>query len=232
MCGRYTVARIDHLLTAFPRYRFPSDAVPRYNVAPTQAVLALRNDGTDAVEWLRWGIEPPPDRSGALRPALINARLETLAERSMWRGPLRTRRCAIFADGFYEWQPAGKEKRPFYLRLRGGAPFAFAGLWDRHFPHGHAPEDRCAIVTGRPNALAATVHDRMPVILRPEAIDRWLDPGEHEVPALLELLDTYPAEEMELFEVSRLVNSAANDEAQLIEPLKNGEPSGGELRLF
>jgi putative SOS response-associated peptidase YedK len=217
MCGRYTLARIDRLIAAFPRYRFPADASPRYNIAPTQPVLALRNDGSDAVEWLRWGLDSPWQRDGGPR-LLINARVETIAERSIWRRPLRERRCAIFADGFFEWRTDGKLKTPLLARLRGGAPFAFAGLWDRRYPHAAPPIESCAIVTGPPNALLAPVHDRMPVILAPEGIDRWLDPGVREPRELIELLQPYPAEAMELYAVSRRVNSTVNDDAELIEP--------------
>jgi putative SOS response-associated peptidase YedK len=220
MCGRYTVARIDRLVAAFPRYRFPADARPRYNIAPTDPVLALRNDGGDAVEWLRWGLVPSwlkeEESSG---PPLINARLETLTDRPAWKRPLRERRCLIFADGFYEWRRQGAARHPYHFSLAGGRPFAFAGLWDRRFTRGGPPLESCAIVTGPPNEAVAPIHDRMPVILAPDSYGEWLHPGERDPAALIRLLRAASPGDLKCRAVSSRVNSVRNDDASLLEPL-------------
>ena len=150
---------------------------------------------------------------------MINARAETAASKPAFRAAFRRRRCLIPADGFYEWQRAERGgKQPFYLRLRDGLPFAFAGLWEHwEGPQGEAL-DTCTILTTEPNELLRPIHDRMPVILDPRAWELWLDPGVHEPVRLQPLLRPYPAEQMIALPVSPLVNNPANDRAACVVP--------------
>jgi putative SOS response-associated peptidase YedK len=197
MCGRFTLTEPAALAANFPRFRFPEFSetrLPRYNVAPAQEVLGVRNDGRDLVEELRWGIR-----------GRINIRAESLAAR---RAPLG-RRCIEFADGFYEWS----NRRPFYYTLKSGRPFAFAGLWEPL--NGSAS---CDIVTCEPNALVAPVHDRMPVILSESALEVWLDPQPLPPEIAASILRPLDAALMKVREVSARVNNANYDEAGALAP--------------
>ena len=190
MCGRYTLTKPHALPAAFPGFRFPEFSetrLPRYNIAPTQMVLGVRNDGKHVAEELRWGVR-----------GRINIRGESLAAR---RGPI-ARRCIEFADGFYEWA----NRRPFYYTLARGEPFAFAGLWEPG--EGIAS---CDIVTCEPNALVAHVHDRMPVILTGSSIDLWLDPDPLPPELAASLLRPLDGSLMRVREVSTRVNNANYD---------------------
>lgn len=195
MCGRFTLTKPAALAAAFPHFRFPEFSetrVPRYNIAPTQEVLGVRNDGRNSVEELRWGIR-----------GRINIRAESIAAR---RGPVR-RRCIEFADGFYEWS----NRRPFYYALKSGEPFAFAGLWE--------PENGaacCDVATCEPNALVAPVHDRMPVILTGSNVDLWIDPAPLPSEVAASILRPLDAALMQVREVSRRVNNANYDEPDVL----------------
>jgi putative SOS response-associated peptidase YedK len=142
---------------------------------------------------------------------MINARAETLAEKSSFKVPFRRHRCLVVADGFYEWKKTGSGKSPLYIHMRNGRPFGFAGLYsDWSSPQGETIRT-CTIVTTVPNGLLSTIHNRMPAIIRPENRDVWLDSDEHDLEKLTPLLNPYPADEMEAWEVSRRVNAPAND---------------------
>ena len=201
--------------------------LPRYNVAPTQTVAVVverqAEDGTRerTVEAMRWGLVPfwSKDATGAAR--MINARSETIAEKPAFKGLLKRRRCIIPADGFYEWKadPAGAKlpKQPFHFHLATDEIYGFAGLWDTWTPKDGSPMmSSCTIITTAPNPLVAPVHDRMPVILRPEDEGEWLGP-EGDILPLLATLDTYPADLMAAVPVSTSVNRVAFDDASLIE---------------
>jgi putative SOS response-associated peptidase YedK len=150
---------------------------------------------------------------------MINARGETLAEKPAFRVALRSRRCLVLADGFYEWQRLGARKQPFHFRLATGSPFAFAGLWERWAASEEQLVESCAIVTTAANELVQPVHERMPVILGTEARERWLAPGALSAEALSGLLLPYPAAMMSASAVGLRVNSPANDDAACIAPL-------------
>lgn len=216
MCGRFTLRTSPAVLAeVFELLREP-DLAPRYNIAPTQPVAVIRPaDSGRELTLMHWGLVPSweKDPSGAAR--LINARAETIATRPAFRSAFRQRRCLVPADGFFEWKKVGKTKQPYYLTLRSGDPFAFAGLWE-HWGHNGSAIHSCTIITGEPNELAAPVHDRMPVILRPEDYDRWLDRRRCDRDELQSLLTPYPAEEMRMQPVSTLVNSPRNDSPECI----------------
>lgn len=175
---------------------------PRSNFAPTVAVAAVRASREDGegriLELFRWGLVPSWTKSlkGAPRP--FNARAETLVKSPMFRGLLGSRRCLIPADGFFEWTGPKGSRRPVKLALKSGRTFAFAGLWDAWRDPAGAELCTCTIVTCAANALVEPVHDRMPVILREEDEERWLQPAAEGAPAPLELLRPYEPGEMAL----------------------------------
>jgi putative SOS response-associated peptidase YedK len=221
MCGRYTLIRLADFTDMFPWIRAPGRMPePRYNIAPSQPVIVVPNDGKDQFETFHWGLVPSWAKDPSIGNRMINARCETLAAKPMFRTALKRRRCLIPASGFYEWKKSadGKTKTPMYIRMKGGKPFAFAGLWDRwHSPDGSELLS-CTIVTGPPNKLLAGIHDRMPVILTGEDCQKWVTAGEMSAEEAGELLKPYPPEKMEAFAVSRRVNNPAADAPECIEP--------------
>jgi putative SOS response-associated peptidase YedK len=224
MCGRFTFAvDLEELRATFPWLNVTGQVTPRYNIAPTQEVPAVVNNGLATLSFLRWGLIPSWAKDMQIGDRMINARAETLAGKSSFRSAYRQRRCLILASGFYEWrkEPAAGEKvrkTPMYIRLKSGKPFAFAGLWESWKPPEGEPILSCTIITTEANELLASVHDRMPVILPPEAYQLWLDPAEHQPEELNELLKPYPASEMEVYAVSPLVNDPRNDVPACLTP--------------
>ena len=194
---------------------------PRYNVAPSQAIAVVPNNGENSVEFFQWGLIPSWAKDPKIGNRMINARSETLAEKPSFRTPYKRRRCLILSDGFYEWrsEPGSKSKTPIYIRLKSEKPFAFAGLWEAWYPStDDDPLLSCTIITTSPNSLMETIHRRMPVILEPDAYDLWLDPSEQSPKQLDGLLKPYPPEEMMAYPVSRLVNRPSNDSPDCIAP--------------
>jgi putative SOS response-associated peptidase YedK len=219
MCGRFTLTLDETHLAE--RFNFEASEVsvqPSYNIAPGQQVLAVRRQETLQAVYLRWGLIPSWAKEARIGQRLINARSETVAEKPSFRAALRRRRCLIPADGFFEWQPAGASKIPMYIRRRDQQPFAFAGLWDTwQAPDGSALST-CTILTTEANTLVQPIHHRMPVILAPEAEAVWLDPQLHDAAHLLPVLVPYPAECMEAYAVSTLVNVPRHNTPACIAP--------------
>ncbi len=219
MCGRYTLT-VDYaeLKSAFKDFSLPDKYAPRYNIAPTQPVLAIPNDGKKAADFFVWGLIPSWAKDPSIGQRLINARGETLAEKPSFRGGYKYKRCLILADGFYEWksQPGTKTKIPHFIHLKTGKPFAFAGLWDEWHSSDGSSIRSCTIITTLPNKLMATIHDRMPVILQPKDYDDWLDTAARTADTLNHLIKPFPADQMEAYPVSTLVNTPKNDRAELI----------------
>lgn len=195
---------------------------PRFNIAPTQTVAAVRAaSGGESRELvsLSWGLIPSWAKDARIANKLINARGETLSEKPSFRDAFKHRRCLIVADGFFEWDKKGQTKRPYYFRLKDERPFAFAGLWERWANHDGEAVETCAIITTTPNELLARVHDRMPVILPPEAHDVWLDDDMRNGEARKEWLRPYPSSEMVAYPVSSRINSPQSQGADLIKQL-------------
>ena len=168
---------------------------------------------------MRWGLIPWWAKDPSVGSRMINARAEGLHQRPAFRDALRKRRCLVLADGFYEWRKEGNRKVPVRIVLKSREPFAFAGLWETwRAPNGDQVRS-CTIVTTRPNALLATIHDRMPVILPEEAEAMWLSPDNQDSPLLDGLLGPFPAGSMEAYAVSPVVNSAASDSPACITPV-------------
>jgi putative SOS response-associated peptidase YedK len=190
---------------------------PGFNIAPTQKVLAIREEsGERDAAWLKWGLVPSWAKDPSMGARLINARSETVAEKPSFREAFKKRRCIIPADGFYEWQRTEGRKQPYFFQMRDGRPFGFAGLWERWEGEGGELLDSCTILTTEANEALRPVHDRMPVILHPEEYSLWLEAGDRERATLRELLRPYPAEEIVSYPVSPLVNSPSNRGAELI----------------
>lgn len=216
MCGRYTlITDITKIAESFG-VEPALNAVPRYNIAPTQDIVAVVKNGEAHLTTLRWGLIPSWAKDESIGSRMINARAETLAEKPSFKSLLRRHRCLVVADGFYEWKAEGRGKTPMYITLADGQPFAFAGLWDLwRSPDG--PEIRsCTIVTTEPNELMASIHNRMPAILRPGAYEDWLNPQLRDEQVLTHWLSPYPSELMTARPVSRLVNNPRNETAEIL----------------
>ncbi len=221
MCGRYTLILLHDLAEVFDFIEAPRDTAPRYNIAPSQDVLAARNVDCPAFEPIRWGLVPSWAKDTAVGNRMINARAETLASKPAFRESLRRRRCIIPADGFYEWRadPGSKSKRPMYIRMKSGKPFGFAGLWERWRDPGGEELLSCTIITTVPNELMTSIHARMPAILSPGDYREWLSPREMAAERAGSILGPYPSEQMEAWEVSRWVNRPGNDSSDWIAPM-------------
>src|SRR6185369_12290160 len=202
MCGRYTDTRRKKAMLASVGLQADLAFVPRYNIAPTQeaSIVALGEDGKPEHKRARWGLLPVWTKGSTIPASLINTRAETVASKPSFQASYLKRRCLVLADGFYEWQKRPEGKQPIYIRMREGRPFVFGGLWEEWRGEEGMVESFC-IVTTRPNELCASVHDRMPLILREEDFARWLDAStkQRTVDALLR---PYASAEMECYPVS------------------------------
>ncbi len=229
MCGRFTLrSNLNLILQQFELDEVP-DLTPRYNIAPTQSVPAIRATETGrSLTMLRWGLIPSWSKDEKMGNRLLNARSETAAEKPSFRTAFRRRRCLVVADGFYEWKKSGPTKRPvkqpYFIHRGDDRPFAFAGLWETwRGPRGAelpTPIESCTILTTEPNELMQSIHDRMPVILSPEDYAMWLDPSFEGIDALQSLQRPYPSDELIATPVSTFVNSPRNEAAECIVPLE------------
>ncbi len=221
MCGRFTQKADQKTI----KKEFKVDSLqetilkPRYNIAPTQEIVAvLESNGERMIDALRWGLIPSWAKDESIGNKMINARAETLAEKPSFRNAFRSHRCIIPASGFYEWQKAAKgAKQPFYFHLKDKEVFGFAGLYEQWVDRETGEQiETCTIITTEANKVLEPVHDRMPVILKPENYEQWLDAKEKDTDKLQELLVPYPAIEMDSYKVSKSVNTPSNDSPELI----------------
>jgi putative SOS response-associated peptidase YedK len=228
VCGRFSLLDSPEDLArefdlSLDEARRVASSGPRYNVAPSDPVVGVRSRptgvGREAVT-LRWGLVPHWAKSAEMGARMINARSETVAQKPAFRDPFRQRRCLIPANGFYEWQRRPGGKQPHFICRPGRGILAFAGLWDCwRAPRGN-PLESCAILTTKPNRVVEPIHDRMPVILRPEDYGLWLD-GAADPEELTGLLHPYPPDRLISYEVSTLVNKPENDVPQCLEPMQD-----------
>jgi putative SOS response-associated peptidase YedK len=216
MCGRFTLRTPANLLVEQFMLDMAPPWQPRYNIAPTQTLFAVRKTADDDqrhATLLRWGLVPSWAKDVKMGSRLINARADTIAEKPSFRSALKKRRCLVLADGYYEWRTEGKRKQPFYIRMEDEQQFAFAGLWESWRPEQGAPLETCTLITTEANELTRSIHDRMPVILNAADHDLWLDPTFFERECITRLLVPFAAEEMKAEPVSSRVNSVKNDDA-------------------
>jgi putative SOS response-associated peptidase YedK len=220
MCGRYVITSSPEAIRALFRYSERPDFPPRYNIAPTQPVPIVRlEQGERSSALVRWGFIPAWVKDPRNFTLLVNARGESVGDRAAFRNAMQRRRCLFPADGFYDWRTGGEHSRPYFVRPRSGKPIAFAGLWETWMgPNGEEVETACIITTAANRALAP-IHDRMPVVIAPEAFDLWLDCANVDAATAAALIAPAPEDLFEACEVGTAVNRAANDFPGLIAPL-------------
>ncbi|NCF52564.1 hypothetical protein GWP57_13225 [Gammaproteobacteria bacterium] len=216
MCGRFAFYSPTEAAAALFGVASAQPLTPRYNIAPTQDIAAIRTaeGGVRELTLLRWGLVPSWAKDPSIGNRMINARAETVAEKPSFRAAFRRRRCLVLADGFYEWKKENAGKTPYLISLASGMPFAFAGLWE-HWQSRETGEsiETATLITTAANGFMAELHDRMPVVLEPATADRWLA-GEDDV---MELATEY-GPGLRAWPVDRRVNNARNEGAELIEP--------------
>ncbi len=230
MCGRYVSSsqpdEIARYFGAEMSEALVDDSPPaNFNVAPTARVFVVLETGeTRRLETARWGLVPNWAKDLSIGAKMINARAETLATKNAFKRAFQRKRCIIPADGFYEWKviPGQKKKQPMYIHRADGDRFAFAGLWEL-WRNPNAPDDEpvrtCTIITGQPNEMVSPIHDRMPVMLPPDAWSTWLDHDNHDLDMLGKLLVPAPASIIAVHPVSTAVNNVRNGEPSLIDPV-------------
>ena len=222
MCGRFTLrASASVIAEQFALFEVPPFTA-RFNIAPTQSVPVIRL-GPERPEprrelvWLRWGLVPSWAQGPSVGSRLINARAETAADKPAFRTAIRQRRCLVAADGFYEWQRAGRAKQAFFIHFRDDRPFAFAGLWEAWEGPQPSRLETCTLLTTEANDLIRPIHDRMPVILPPDGYPSWLDPAIQDPRQLMPLLVPCPSGQLEAYPVGGFVNSPSHDAPRCVE---------------
>jgi len=228
LCGRFVqFSSLRTLERHFQVEIFGGELTASYNIAPTQEIFAVVQEVDRRLGKFHWGLLPfwSKDLSGASR--LINARAETVAQKPSFRVAFKKRRCLILSDGFYEWQGEKGNKQPYFLFLPDEKPFAFAGLWETWNP-GNAGDEQptyhsCTIITRDASTSIRDIHHRMPVILQPQAYDRWLDPENQNSEDLQDILDSQHIRKLSHFPVSKMVNRVQNNSPELIRPLPDIE---------
>jgi putative SOS response-associated peptidase YedK len=221
MCGRYTLKSRAEVIAEKFGVQAPPTLPERFNIAPSQLVLAVRErPGTHERELvaLQWGLIPFWADDPEIGNQMANARSESVATKPAFRSSFRARRCLLVADGFYEWQAHDGRKQPYYVRLKTGEPFGIAGLWDRWDKQGE-PIESCTILTCDANEPMMAIHERMPVVIPRKQFARWLDSAEHDVDKLSKLLRPFHPEEMTAYPVSTLVNNVKVDAVECVKPI-------------
>ncbi len=217
MCGRFSLTTDEEILNE--RFELAGGSAPyraRYNCAPTQMLGVITGEAPHRLSYFRWGLIPAWAKDLSVGNKLINARGETLGSKPSFRQAYFRRRCLVPADGFYEWKTKPEGKLPYRITLRSHEPFAMAGIWEAWKNSGGVLIFSFAIITTAANALMRAIHDRMPVILKREDEKKWLENND---PALLDsLLSPYDADTMMAYEITKLVNSPANDNPQILYP--------------
>lgn len=222
MCGRFTLTKsLNEIIERFHIANMIDSYTKRYNIAPSQNVIAVVHDGKqNRIGFLKWGLVPSWSKDPSIGHKMINARCETIADKPSFRLPFLKKRCLIIADGFYEWKRTDNNtKIPTYIHLQDHSLFAMAGLWERHIDDKGNETVSCTVVTTTPNELMAPIHNRMPVILHPQEEAHWINQSFQNTERLHSLLKPYPSEFMQAYEVANEVNSPKNEGEQLILPI-------------
>jgi putative SOS response-associated peptidase YedK len=198
MCGRFVLLTDLQIVTeSFHVRNVAGEYRPGNNISPGQQIAAiLRKDDQNSLVNFRWGLIPSWAKDPSIGNKMINARAETVSEKPSFREAFKKRRCLIVADGFYEWQKVDRKKKPYKFSLKSGQPFGFAGLYETWMSPEKEPIHTCTIITTEPNELIQPIHDRMPVIVKKELEDLWIDPGNHNQKELLAILKPYSSEKM------------------------------------
>ena len=221
MCGRFEIhSAIELIAKIFGIHEWDIEYSPSYNIAPSQDILLVVNDGKRLLVKSRWGFVPSWSKELSAGYKMINARAESVADKPSFRQAFQNQRCLVVADGFYEWKKEGTTKRPFYIRLKSGKPMGFAGLYNVwKSPEG---EQICTstIITTDANELLHPLHGRMPVITPPGAYDIWLDPMIHDKALLQAVLKPYASEALDTYEVTPKVNSPNNNSPENIQKIE------------
>lgn len=218
MCGRYTVTSAPEAIRALFRYEERPNFPPRYNIAPTQPIAIVRvNEGKRQFVLMRWGLLPSWVKDPKAFSLIVNARGEGVIDTPAFRAAMKRRRCLVPADGFYEWQAAGARKQPYFIHAKSGEPLAFAGLWETWTGPNGEELDTATIVTTRANRTLSPIHDRMPVVVPPEAFDLWLDDATVDALTAEALIAPAPEDLLEAYPVSTAVNRTANDSPTLLD---------------
>ena len=222
MCNRYALKHSKRQVRDVFEAEGEFDEHPRYNIAPTQPVLIVRKEQGEKIrqfKTMRWGFIPSWAKDTSIGLRTLNARSETVTTTPAFRDSIRTKRCLIPADSFYEWRKMGTVKQPYCFEVGQGDVFALAGLWDEwRSPDGQVIES-CTILTTTPNSLVADLHDRMPVIVAPAKYDLWLDPDVTDFESIRDVLKPYDAELMRRYPVSRKLNNSKIDDAESAAPI-------------
>jgi putative SOS response-associated peptidase YedK len=220
MCGRFVLIADPNTLQQTFNLDSVPEIMPRYNIAPTQAVPVITNEATRQLSMYRWGLIPSWAKEPEIGSRMINARVEGIEDKPAFRAAFKRRRCIVPASGFYEWKKLdAKTKTPMYIQLKEQPVIGFAGLWEAWHDSDGGEWRTFTILTTTANDFMRPIHDRMPVILRPEAYDEWLQPGEMSASALKPLLQPYDPKAMTAYEVSKLVNRATVDMPECIVPI-------------
>lgn len=220
MCGRYTITEFSEEDADFLELPDGTEIHPSYNIAPGQnvPVAAAGEDSHRELRMMHWGLIPEWIKDSKKKMEPINARAETAAEKPFFRNALRQRRCIIPADGFYEWEKSGEAKKPYFIQMKTGRIFGFAGLWEEWLSPLGKKVQSCAILTTSANRLMSPIHDRMPVILHPEDFGLWMDPHIQNPTDIEHLFKPHPSKDMKAHPVSRYVNSPAHNSPRCVEP--------------
>jgi len=227
MCGRFSISVNKEDMAQYLNDEYGIDElkegidIPRYNVAPSQDLLTVIHDGQKyRAGLIKWGFVPSFAKSENSNFGMINAKAETLRDKPAFRSSLKTKRCVILADGFYEWQKANQSKQPMRIQVTNQPIFPMAGIWSAFIRPDGSKLFTCAIITCAANELMKNIHDRMPVILNKEAEKIWLNPKVTDPDVLSNLLLPYDTDLMKYYPISSLVNQATNELADIIKPIK------------
>ena len=224
MCGRFAGLRsLDELRTFFPIDKAACEVTPNYNVAPTQEVITIiKKDNENWLDKFHWGLVPFWAKDISIGNRMINARVESVAEKPSFRNAFKKRRCLILADGFYEWKGGKGGKQPMFITLPDNKPFAFAGLWETWNKKDEKDSiyRSCTIITTEASDSIRDIHNRMPVILKPQIYEPWLDPENQDVTELDKILKNEIITDLASYPVSKRVNSTRNNDPSCIEPIE------------
>lgn len=215
MCGRFSLMTISKVLSDRFHVEIDEPLTPRYNIAPSQKTPVVLNESPSKITMVRWGLIPHWAKDEKIGYKMINARVETIAQKPSFKHPFQTQRCLVLADGFYEWKETPTGKLPYRVIMKNESPFAFAGIYDK-WEHDGITMATFSIITVEPNELMRPLHNRMPAILKPEYEKYWLKKP------LISVLKPYPSEEMKTYPLTTLVNNPRNDTKDVLKPKENG----------